>query len=211
MTSANVFIIGLDTSHSSSRSSGFDQQYDQIPFKMLDEHKSLCSRDAHSSSGFQCIPQYRTHESILSWSLVGRPVPTPYQYTGNNGHSFRTEESLKIYSPFLCHDFYQQHNSGLLYQQTRRNSLSQSLCRGAGDPPLVPGTTYSCQGSSYPRQIQCFSRLPIKNGQTSQNRMGIRSIDHKLNFPIVQFPQCGSVCDSFPSQTSIVCFTSFGQ
>ena len=222
-TSANVSIIGLETSHSSSRSSGFDQQYDQIPFKMVDEHKSFCSRNAHSSSRSQCIPLYgcqslwmgsssRTNESILSWSLAGRPIPTPYQYTGNNSHSFRTEESLKICSPFLCHDFYRQHNSGLLYQQTRRNLLSQPLCRGrGGDAPLVPGTTYSCQGSSYPRQIQCFVRPPIENGQTSQNRMGNRSISRELNFPNVQFPQCGSVCDSLQSQISIVCFSRSGQ
>ena len=39
MTSANVPIIGLETSHSSIRSSSYDQQYDQIPFdEMVDEH-----------------------------------------------------------------------------------------------------------------------------------------------------------------------------
>ena len=164
------------------------------------------------ASHYGWVHNDRTNESILSWSLVGRPIPTPYQYTGNNGHLFRTEESLKICSPFLCHDFYRQHNSGLLYQQTRRNLLSQHLCRGRwGDPPLVPGTTYSCQGSSYPRQIQCFGRPPIENGQTSQKRMGIRSISRELDFPNVQFPQCGSVCDSLQSQISIVCFSSSGQ
>ena len=35
-TSANVPIIGLETSHSSIRSSSYDQQYDQIPFEMVD-------------------------------------------------------------------------------------------------------------------------------------------------------------------------------
>ena len=39
MTSANVPFIGLETSYFSSRSSGYDQQYDQIPFKMVDEHQ----------------------------------------------------------------------------------------------------------------------------------------------------------------------------
>ena len=36
-TSANVRIIGLKTPYSSIRSSSYDQQYDQIPFKMVDE------------------------------------------------------------------------------------------------------------------------------------------------------------------------------
>ena len=40
--SANVPIMGLETSHSSIRSSGYDQQYGQIPFEMVDEHQSLC-------------------------------------------------------------------------------------------------------------------------------------------------------------------------
>ena len=65
-----------------------------------------------------------------SWSLVRRPIPAPYQHVWNNGHSFRTDKSLKIYSPFLCHDFYRQHNSGLIYQQARRNTFSQPMRRG---------------------------------------------------------------------------------
>ena len=80
--------------------------------------------------------------SILSWLLVGRPMPAPYQHVGNNGHSFCTDKSLKIYSPFLCHDFYRQHNSGLIYQQAKRNTFSQPMSRGMEDPPMVPKTSY---------------------------------------------------------------------
>ena len=47
-TSANVPTIGLETSHSSFRSSSSDHQYDKIPFKMVDELQSLRSRNAHS-------------------------------------------------------------------------------------------------------------------------------------------------------------------
>ena len=36
-----------------------------------------------------------TDESILSWSLVGRPIPAPYRHVGNNGHLFRTDKALK--------------------------------------------------------------------------------------------------------------------
>ena len=154
--SANVPIIGLETSHSSFRSSGYYQQYDQISFDMVDRHQSICSRNAHSPSRPQNIPLYGcqslrmgsssgTDESILSWSLVGRPIPTPYQYVGNNSHLFRTDKSLKIYSQFLCHDFYRQHNSGLVYQQARRNTFSQPICRGMEDPPMVPKTSYCRQ------------------------------------------------------------------
>ena len=81
-TSANVHIISLETSRSSLRSSGYDQQYDQSPFEMMDEYQSLRSRYAHSLSRPQDIHLYGcqlfqlgsssgTDESILSWSLVG--------------------------------------------------------------------------------------------------------------------------------------------
>ena len=124
-TSANVPIIGLETSHTSSRSSSTDHQDDQMSFKMVDELQSICSRNAHSSSRPRNLPLHgcqssrlgsssRTDESILSWTLVGRPIPTPYQHVGNNGHSFRTDKSLEIYSPFLCHDIHRQHKSGLI-------------------------------------------------------------------------------------------------
>ena len=141
-------IIGLETSHSSLRSSGYDQQYDQISFELVDGHQSIGSRNAHSPSRPQNIPLYGyqslwmgsssgTDESILSLLLVGRPFPAPYQHVGNNGHSFRTDKSLKIYSPFLCHDFYRQHNIGLIYQQARRNTFSQPMHTGMEDPAMV--------------------------------------------------------------------------
>ena len=47
-SSANVPVVGLETSHSSTRSSSYDQQYDQIPFEMVDEHQSIHSRSTHS-------------------------------------------------------------------------------------------------------------------------------------------------------------------
>ena len=103
MTPANVPIIGLETSHTSSRSSNND---DQISFKMVDELQSICSGNAHSPSRPPNLPLHgcqsfrlgsssRTDESIPSWSLVGRPIPAPYQHVGNNGHSFRTDKNLK--------------------------------------------------------------------------------------------------------------------
>ena len=153
----------------------------------------------------------RTDESILSWSLVGRPIVTPYEYAGNNGHLFRTEESHEIYSPFLCQDFYRQHNSGLLNQQARRNTFSQTMCRGMGDPPMVPRTRCYYQSLTYPRQIQCFGRSCIQNGQTSQNRIGIGSISCELHFQNAQLSQCESVCNKFQSQTPILCISSSGQ
>ena len=102
----------------------------------------------------------------------------------------------------MCHDFYRQQNSGLIYQQARRNTFSQPMCRGMEDPPIVPKPSSCHQDLSYPWQIQCFGRQVIDNRQNSQNRVGIGSIDSKFNFPNVQLSQSGSVSDTFQSQTS---------
>ena len=153
----------------------------------------------------------RADETILSWSLVGRPIPAPYQYARHDGHSFRTEESHKIYSPFLRHDIYRQYDSGLIYQQTRWNAFSQPVYRSMGDPPLVPGTRCRDQSSSYPRQIQHFGRPLFEDGQTYQNRMGTGSIDCEFHIPNAQISQCGPVCDTIQSQTPIVCISSSRQ
>ena len=80
----NVPIIGLETSHSSLRLSGYDQQNDESPFEMVDEYQSLRSRYAQSPSRPKDIPLYGcqsfrlgslsgTDESILLWLPVGRP------------------------------------------------------------------------------------------------------------------------------------------
>ena len=118
---------------------------------------------SYPSTRTQCVPLYgpqflwmgssfRADETILSWSLDGRSIPAPYQCARNNGHSICTRKSHNIYSPFLCHDIYGQHNSGLLYQQTRRNSLSQPMLGGLEDSKLVSGTRYRGQSLSYSRQ-----------------------------------------------------------
>ena len=154
---------------------------------------------------------FRPDEIIFSWSLDGRPIPAPYQYVRNDGHMLSTETSHKIYSPFLCHDIYRQHNSVLIYQQTGRNTPSQSMRRGMGDSQLVRGTRHRNQSSSYPSQIQYFSRLPIQIGQTYQNRMGTGSNSGEFRIPDAQIPQCGFVCNTIQSQTPNVCFSSSRQ
>ena len=88
---------------------------------------------------------------------------------------------------------------------------TQLMRGGMGDPPLVFGTQYHDQSSSYSRQIQYVGRPSFEIGQTSQNRMGFGSIGGEFHFPNVQLSQCGFVCDMIRSQNPIVCISSFGQ
>ena len=57
-TASDVSSICLETSHSPSQSSGFDQQHDSIPFEMVEGHQLLRSGNVHSSPRSQCIPFY---------------------------------------------------------------------------------------------------------------------------------------------------------
>ena len=62
-----------------------------------------------------------------------------------------------------------------------------------------------------PGKFNVFGRQVIENRQSSQNRVGIGSIDSEFNFPNVQLSQSGSVCDSLQSQTATLCIPSSGQ
>ena len=189
---------------------------------MVDGHQSLCSGNVHPFSRSQYVPCHgcqsfwmgsssRANETIPSWSLVGRPIPAPYQYSGNDGHSFSTEEGHKIHSRLLYYDLDRQYNSCLLYQQTWRNTFSQHMRRGIADPLLVPGTRYHDQISSNSWQIEYIGRPPFEIGQTYQNRLGFGSIGSEFNFPNAQLSQCGFVCNTIQSLTPILCISSSGQ
>ena len=136
-SSANVSSVCLETSYSSSQSSGLDHQYDSISLTIVDEHEFIRNRNSYPSSRSQIFPLYgcqsfwmgssfRADETILSWSLDRRPIPAPYQHVRNDGHTISTETSHNIYSPFLHHDINRQHNSSLIYQQTGWHTLPTS-------------------------------------------------------------------------------------
>ena len=148
---SDVFSVCLETSYSSSRSSYYDKRYDSISLTMVDKPQWVRNRDYYPSSRSQILPLYgcqsfrmgssfRADSTILSWSLDRRPIPAPYQYVRNDGHTTSTETSHNIYSPFLHHYIYRQHNGGLIYQQTGWHSFSQPLRRSLGNSQLVSGT-----------------------------------------------------------------------
>ena len=204
---SDVSFVCLETSYSSSRSSYYYKRYDSISLTMVDKPQSVWNRDYYPSSRSQILPLYecqsfrmgnsfRADNTIPSWSLDRGPIPAPYQYVRNDGHTISTETSHNIYSPFLHHDIYRQHNGGLIYQQTGWHSFSQPLRRSLGNSQLVPGTRHRYQSSSHSWQIQLSCRPPIKIRQTYQDRMGSGSNSSEFSIPDAQFSKCGLVCDS---------------
>ena len=88
-TPANVPVIGIETSRSSFRSSSSDHQYDQIPFKMMDEFQSLRSRNAHSPDAeislYTDASHYGwgAHLEPMSLSFHGRWLEDQFQLHSN--------------------------------------------------------------------------------------------------------------------------------
>ena len=217
--SSDVPAVSLETSYSSSRSPDLDKRHDSISLTMVDKPHSIRDRDFNPSSRPQILPLYGCQSlrmgssfgadnTVLSWSLDRKPIPAPYQYVRNDGHTISTETSQNIYSPFLHHDIHRQHNGGLIYQQTGWHSFPQSLRRSLENTQLVPGTRHSYQSTSHPRQIQHSCRPPLKTRQTYQDRMGSGSNSCEFSIPDAQLPKCGSVCDKIQPQTPIICLSS---
>ena len=136
-TSLDVPAVSLETSYSSSRSPDLDKRHDSISLTMVDKPHSIRDRDFYPSSRPRILPLYgcqslrmgssfRADNTVLSWSLDRKPIPAPYQYVRNDGHTISTETSQNIYSPFLHHDIHRQHNGGLIYQQG--GTHSPNLC-----------------------------------------------------------------------------------
>ena len=170
-------VVSLETLYISLGTSNFAHKYDQISFEVVDGPHSFSS-----SPRSQCIPFYRSqslwmgcssraYESVLSWSLDRIPIPVPYQYSRNNGHSFCVEKGHTVYTPLLCYDIHRQYNSGLKYQQIRRNTFSQSMHRSMGKLPLVPGIQCDSQNLSHSRESQHSCESSLRTRQTSQYRM----------------------------------------
>ena len=218
-SSSDVPAVSLETSYSSSRSPDLDKRHDSISLTMVDKPHSIRDRDFYPSSRPRILPLYgcqslrmgssfRADNTVLSWSLDRKPIPAPYQYVRNDGHTISTETSQNIYSPFLHNDIHRQHNGGLIYQQTGWHSFPQSLRRSLENTQLVPGTRHSYQSTSHPRQIQHSCRPPLKTRQTYQDRMGSGSNSCEFSIPDAQLPKCGSVCDKIQPQTPIICLSS---
>ena len=218
-SSSDVPAVCLETSYSSSRSPDLDKRYDSISLTMVDKPHSIRDGDFYKSSRPRILPLYgcqslrmgssfRADNTVLSWSLDRKPIPAPYQYVRNDGHTISTETSQNIYSPFLHYDIHRQHNGGLVYQQTGWHSFPQSLHRSLENTQLVPGTKHSYQNLSHARQIQHSCRPPLKTRQTYQDRMGSGSNSCEFSIPDAQLPKCGSVCDKIQPQTPIICLSN---
>ena len=89
------------------------------------------------------------------------------------------------YIHHLCYDLDRQYNSGILYQQTRRNTFFQPTRRGMENPPLVPGIGYGVQSSSYPSK---FNILADRLSRLDRPFKTEYQAGSECHFPNAQYP-----------------------
>ena len=126
-----------------------------------------------------------------------RPIPAPHQYSRNNGHSFCTEKAHTADTPLSYYDIHRQHNSGLIYQQTRRNTFSQYMYRSMGNIPLVPGTLCYSQNSSHFLEINI---LTDRHSRLDKPLHTERSLDQTVTnciFQMFKFPNVDLLATRF--------------
>ena len=145
----------------SFRSSGYDQQYDQIPFEMVDTNCFVQGIPIHppdpnvflytDGSHFR----WGAHLEPMSLSFHGRWLVDQSQLYINMLEIMAIHFALIRALKHIHHSCV----SGLIYQQARRNTFSQPLCRGMEDPK----TTYSTAQVKEPKnslfRISAFREL----------------------------------------------------
>ena len=186
ISASDVPAVSVETPHTSLGSPNSNYKFDPLSPEMVDRSQPLYTGDQYSSTRSNVLPFYRcqslrmgsssrTDETILSWSLDRRPISTPHQYSGNNGHSFCIEKGHTLYTAHFCHNIDRQHNSSFVYQQTRRNPFTEPMYRSMGNPALVSETQHNAPNSRYTRQIQYFGGPALQIGQAHQHGMVLGS------------------------------------
>ena len=151
----------------------------------------------------------RTDETILSWSLVRRPIPLRINILETMAIRFALKKAIR-YIHILVSWFYRQHNSSLLYLQTRRNT-SPNLC------VEVCEILHWCLGHDVVITVLHipgkFSILADRLSRMNKPLKTEWALDQSIakHFSNAHLPQCGSVCDTLQSQTPTVCISSSGQ
>ena len=93
-----------------------------------------------------------------------------------------------------------QLNSGSLYRQTRRNSLSGDVCAPVEDHDMVP-LSHNIESQTHPRVSECDGRPPVQVQPNSVDRMVTSSTGVQTDLSKVVHSSCRPICHSSEPQT----------
>lgn len=148
----------------------------------------------------------RAYENFYSTrSLVSLSKEPAHQPLGNASGMELTQSIQTQVDGTQSVDTDRQHNSQAVYQQVRRNQVSQSVQPDLGSIPVVhstPNRSFSCSYSGSPE----LSRRSIISASSSPNRMVSESTDSRQSLPNMVCSGHRPVCVSSQSQTSQVLY-----
>ena len=101
-----------------------------------------------------------------------------------------------------------QLNSGGLYKQTRKNSLSRDVCSPVKDHDLVPSLLDNLESQRHSRVSECDCRPSVQFDRSAVKRMVTASTGVQTDLPKVVHSSCRSICHSSEPQTSTVRISS---
>ena len=94
-----------------------------------------------------------------------------------------------------------QLNSGSLYKQTRRDSLSGDVCAPVEDHDVVPSLSHNIESQTHSRVSECDGRPPVQVQPSTVDRMVTTSTDVQTTLSKVVHSSCRPVCHSSEPQT----------
>ena len=94
-----------------------------------------------------------------------------------------------------------QLNSGSLYKQTRRNSLSGDVCAPVEDHDVVPLLSHIIESQTHTRVSECDGRPPVHVQPNSVDRMVTSSTGVQTDLSKVVHSSCRPICHSSEPQT----------
>ena len=159
---------------------------------------------------YRCEPLRLGGSPRTSWvhdigNLVASGFSTPHQQFGDEGSASGTRGFSGTCARSDSTTVDRQHNCGGVCEETRGNSLFDSLPGDSSPVHFVSGTTSHLSSQTHPRSAQCISRQPVQTWPTSSFGVVTSSGSGQSDLLRAGPSDGGPVCHSTQSSAPPVC------
>ena len=150
----------------------------------------------------------RTHGLFTSVRQMGQTSPRlPHKLAGNESGSVGIGTFQTTCQESVCSASLRQFDSGVVYQQARRNEVVQPLSFDVGVTPVVPGELDCFESGTYSRETEYFGRRfePRENSNTF-NRVEFESGNSGHFIQNISNSKSRSVCNKREQETTSLLF-----
>ena len=159
-----------------------------------------------------CSRLGRTHGLFTSVRQVGQTSSRlPHKLAGNESRSVGIGAFQTTCQESVCSASLRQFDSGVVYQQARRNEVVQPLSFDVGVTPVVPGELDCFESGTYSRETEYFGRRfePRENSNTF-NRVEFESGNSEHFIQNISNSKSRSVCNKREQETTSLLFPLSG-